>query len=215
MRSDAPRNLLNAIEVATGDCREVLVVFGDRILRAVHASKDSIFHFDAFRANNAPTWGRIGLGIEYYQKTLRKKKYWIDTRLNSDIALFTLFPGQSPQAALSVLKNGIRALLIEAFGAGNIPLNEHSWQEVLQKARELRVPVVIGTQCRHGIVNPTLYSGGRKAREEGACFAFGMTRETMVVKTMVLLGRRVSYRKFKKEFERNWMGELVEASNSL
>ena len=37
-----------------------------------------------------------------------------------------------------------------------------------------------------------------------------MTREASVVKAMVMLGRKITYSKFRREFERDWCGETGE-----
>lgn len=207
LRTDAPRNLLNAVEVAISGRPGVHVVFGDTVLPGVATTKDSIFRFDAFRAPNAPTLARIGLDITWRDFPLRRRKYWCDTRLEPNVALIPLIPGVPPDMAQRLIEGGTRALVLEAFGAGNIPLGDVSWAPALEGARESRVPVVISTQCRHGRVDASLYAGARQAHELGASFATGMTREAALIKTMILLGRKTSYGRFRREFEKDWCGE--------
>lgn len=211
LRSDAPRNLLNAVEVCLKGPREVLVVFGDRILKAVTCTKDSIFHFDAFRSDNAEDAGRIGLDLRLGTSLQRgPRRHWLDTRLNTNIGVLPLVPGMNPSLGLAWLEAGVKGLIVEGFGAGNIPLGEVPLTPLLAEARRRGVPVVMATQCRHGRVDPGLYAGARAARELGAAFAFGMTREARAVKLMALLGRGTPAGKFRREYERNWVGEIPE-----
>lgn len=208
-RSDAPRNLLNAVEVCLGGPREVMVVFGDRILRGVACTKDSIFHFDAFRSNNAEDVGRIGLEVQLESRQRKgPRRYWLDTRLSTKIGVLPLVPGMDPALGISWMNAGIEGLILEGFGAGNIPLGEVPLTGLMEEARRRGIRVVMGTQCRHGRVDPGLYAGARAARELGAAFAYGMTREAQQVKLMALLGRGVPPGKFRREFETDWVGEI-------
>ncbi|MGE4157936.1 MAG: asparaginase [Planctomycetota bacterium] len=209
LRSDAPRNLLNAAELCLTGPQDVMVVFGDRVLRGVACTKDSIFHFDAFRSNNAEDVGRIGLEVKLDTRPRKgPRRYWLDTRLSTKIGVMPLVPGMDPALGLAWLDAGIEGLILEGFGAGNIPLGEVPFTGLLEEARRRGVRVVMGTQCRHGRVDPELYAGARAAREGGAAFAYGMTREAQQVKLMALLGRGISPGKFRREFETDWVGEI-------
>lgn len=208
-RSDAPRNLLNAVEAAIKGPKEVMVVFGDKILKGCAATKDSVFQFDAFRSNNNTLVGHIGLDVIIHPVKRRKKHYWFDGRIDSNVSLWSLIPGEGGHTGMILLNSGVKAMIIAGFGAGNVPVKEPSVLEVLEEARSRKVPVVLTTQCRHGLLQPDLYEGGREALKRGAIFASGMSLEAIQVKMMVMLGRKVPYSKFAKEFRRNWAGEIV------
>jgi len=209
-RSDARRNLFNALEVALKGPHEVMLVFGDKIFRGCHVSKDSIFQFDAFRSYNMPLMGHIGLDVVISPYKSRKKPYWFDSRIDSAIAVWTLFPGQSADIGRNIINSGVKALIVEGFGAGNVPVIDDSVLRIFEECQSKKIPVVLSSQCRNGLVQPSLYEGGRQALKKGAIFASGMSREAIQVKIMVMLGRKIPYSKFAKEFCRSWTDEIVE-----
>jgi L-asparaginase len=58
IRSDARRNLVNAIELATHPIPEVAICFNDHLFRGNRSTKMSIGDFDAFSSPNYPPWLR-------------------------------------------------------------------------------------------------------------------------------------------------------------
>ena len=71
LRSDARRNLVNAVEMATMDINEVAICFNDYLFRGNRSTKTSIGDFDAFTSPNYPPLAEIGISIE--QKKKEKK----------------------------------------------------------------------------------------------------------------------------------------------
>ena len=74
LRSDARLNLIDAIEVATYKIGEVLIVFGQHILRGNRCRKTSITSYDAFYSPNYPLIGKIGLNVEPNKSLILKSK---------------------------------------------------------------------------------------------------------------------------------------------
>ena len=65
LRSDARRNVVNAVELATRDFHEVAICFHDTLYRGNRATKVSIGDFGAFASPNHPPLARIGLEIQF------------------------------------------------------------------------------------------------------------------------------------------------------
>lgn len=63
IRSDARRNLINSIEMATSNLQEVAICFNDHVYRGNRATKLSIGDFDAFGSPNLDPLATIGLEI--------------------------------------------------------------------------------------------------------------------------------------------------------
>jgi L-asparaginase len=80
-------------------------------------------------------------------------------------------------------------MVIEAFGAGNIPRLFNSLVPVIEDARTRDVPVVIVSQSARGAVDLDRYEGGSAARRAGAIGAGDMTPEAALTKLMIALGR--------------------------
>jgi L-asparaginase len=99
------------------------------------------------------------------------------------------FPGLDPKLLQGALSAGVRGMVIEAFGVGNVPMKENSLIPVVEAARALDVPVVIVSQSPRGAVDLTRYGGGVAVARAGAIGAGDMTTEAALAKLMITLGR--------------------------
>jgi L-asparaginase len=112
---------------------------------------------------------------------------------------------------MGALEAGVRGIVLEAFGAGNIPRLENSLVPVLDRARAMDVPVVIVSQCPRGSVDLGRYQGGAAALNAGAISAGDMTTEAALTKLMLALGRAGSdgrVRTAREAFSKSWAGEM-------
>ena len=68
IRSDAHRNVINAVELATHPVYDVAFCFNDKLYRGKRASKISIGEFDTFASPNYPVLADVGINI-YLKQT--------------------------------------------------------------------------------------------------------------------------------------------------
>ncbi len=71
--------------------------------------------------------------------------------LNPNVAILQIFPGIPTSTVRTFLSSTIQGLVLETFGAGNIPQNK-DLIEVLREAAERGVVIVNITQCARGSV---------------------------------------------------------------
>ena len=112
---------------------------------------------------------------------------------------------------LGALRAGVRGVVLEGFGSGNIPRLENSLVPVLSDAVARDIPVVIVSQCVRGAVDLTRYEGGAAALSRGAIGAGSMTAEAAVAKLMVTLGRAGEGDRLdaaRRAFGESWAGEF-------
>ena len=97
-----------------------------------------------------------------------------------------VFPGLDPFLVRGAIRAGVKGLVLEGYGTGNVP---RTLLPALEEARARNVPVVVVSQCLRGFVDLGVYEGGAMAAEVGAISAKDMTVEAAVAKLMVGLGR--------------------------
>lgn len=212
LRSDARRNLVNAIEMATLPLHEVAICFNDHVFRGNRCTKMSIGDFDAFVSPNYPPLAEIGLNIELRKKDESSgKPLKTFPHFNSDLFLLKIFPGLNPQLLDKIDLNTVRAVVVEAFGSGNFPYKGgHSLLPFFKKCIQQQVFLVITSQAAYDSVELSNYNSGRKAEKMGALSAGDMTTEATLTKMMYLLANSRSVGEIADRFETSLAGEITE-----
>lgn len=211
--SDGRANLINAVRVAISDLAEVAVVFGSLIIRGTRAKKTSVFDMQAFISVNDVPLGTIGLAIKFssFAKTRSRRKPLLRTSLNENVALVPVYPGIKPEI-IEYIASCHDGIVLEGYGAGNIPTGERSLVPAISAAVKRNVPVVVCTQCIVGSTEMELYQVGRAALEAGAIPAMDMTPEATMVKLMWVLGQTDDMGSIDSMMQKCFVGELHEVS---
>ncbi len=208
-RTDARRNLINSVELATLNIPEVCVCFNDRVYRGNRATKISIGDFDAFASPNHPVLAEFGLKLEIRSRyrpgtgTFRN-----NARFDPRIRLLKLYPGMDFDRSLPADSSEAKALIIEAFGSGNLPGGKNQMLlPGLQRYLSHNGIVIITSQAVYDEVDLGKYEGGRQAKKMGAVTAGDMTTEACVTKIMYLLAHHDDITITKELFRENRAGE--------
>lgn len=220
IRSDAQRNLVNSIEMATSDLHEVAICFNDHVFRANRSTKMSIGDFDAFSTPNYPELAEIGLEIDYHRKnwfdwTIKPKSGDIastftsfDKGFEGDIIVLTVHPGFRTELLDSIDLNPYDGVIIRAYGSGNFPIKKpYSWLRFIDKCTENQLITVITSQANHDSVNLSNYTSGSLASNSGALSSGDMTLEACITKLMWLLHHYSDKDLISKLFQENLKGE--------
>lgn len=156
--SDAPANLEAAFIVAASDLFGVTVVFANRIIDGRHAYKFNSSADDAFISVGAKEIGWIKDGVITVNQPPRitAEKLQLNTNYDQRIALIRLFPGISEQSIIAAAA-GMRAVIITAYGAGNIPPVAAM---AIKKLQEQGIKIVLHSYCLEGEMNAGLYASG-------------------------------------------------------
>lgn len=212
IRNDARNNLINAVELATSGINEVAILFSNRLFRGNRCKKISINEFDAFSSPNYPILAQVGLNIEMEDHLLLKPggRFELLTAFDNRIACMRAFPGAQREYYRGLLKTDVRAVVLEAFGSGNIPLDGKGLLSFIKACTQDGRIVVINSQCIQGSVDLHRYGGGKQALEAGAWSAGDMTVEATMVKLMFLLGNHPGDpRKIQADFAESLAGEIT------
>jgi len=213
--SDTKRNVLDAVRVATdADIHEVIIVFNSKILRGNRVKKFREVEFEAFESVGMLPLGIIEHDIrhtgEHYQNDNADAKLKFFDKLEEKICIQKITPGFNPEIISKLIELGYKGIVIEGFGAGNVPIDENSLIPEIKNAVNKGVPIVISSQCAIGFSWMYLYECGKKALDAGAIPGHDMISETAMTKLMWILGNYPEYniRQIKKLFLKDISGEV-------
>ena len=206
IETDARRNFVNAVRVATMDLAGVYVIFDEEIISGARASKVSESKLNAFETVNWDLAGEIRIDIRLSPEVKKRHsgKLNLQTGFEANVAAMNLYPGMPKEIIDNVLDNGIKGLVLSAFGSGNL---SYEYLPAIAKAKEKKIPVVVDTQCLEGATLMHVYDVGKKAMEAGAIQAFDMSFESSVTKLMWAL-KRAPYEEIEKIMHTNYTGEI-------
>lgn len=207
LESDGRLNLINAVRTAVSNISGVLIVFCEKILLGVRASKVSHRELDAFASINTPPLGSIGVDIRLTHAAHRRHSAPIKLELGFDskIAVIALVPGMPLSVFEELCSCDLHGIIVIAYGSGNIP---EIYLPFLKKAEELKLPVVVRTQCLEGATSMALYASGKKALQFNVIEVGDMSLETTITKLMWTLKRKIPYERVKELMQKNYVGEI-------
>jgi L-asparaginase len=213
IESDARRNFVNAVRVATMDVAGVLVVFDRKIILGARATKVFESRLDAFESVNGALVGEIRLDILLAAERRRRHGGALEPApgFDENVVIITLAPGMPRHILMDLVGGSIGGLVLRGFGTGNVAY-EH--QEAVELAVERSIPVVVTTQCLHGATVMQRYDLGRRLLDLGAIQGHDMGTECIVTKLMWALRRASSVEEVRAIMHTSYTGEIVVPGSS-
>ncbi|ADP32948.1 type I asparaginase [Bacillus atrophaeus] len=201
-KTDAKKNITDAIRFACEGVGGVYVVFDGRVIQGTRAIKLRTKSYDAFESINYPYIAFINEdGIEYNkQMTLEREPFAVDTSLCTDVCLLKLHPGLKPEM-LDALKSMYKGIVIESYGSGGIPFEERDLLTKINELIESGIVVVITTQCLEEGEDMSIYEVGRRVNQDLIIRSRNMNTEAIVPKLMWALGKSSDLVEVKKIME--------------
>lgn len=218
LRTDAKENLITSIEIASSyrDDKplvpEVAIYFESKLLRGNRTYKFNAEHFDAFRSDNHPPLGEIGVRIRIDRNAVLpypKAPMKVHSSTATDVGLLTLFPGIPREELERALQaKDRRIIILQTYGAGNAPTA--SWfMELLREVVRGGTTVLNITQCRAGPSMPGYYEASAELERAGVVEGRDMTLEAAITKSMVLLGNDPDHQELERMLAAPLRGELT------
>lgn len=171
-------NLINALQVATMDCGEVGIMFGNRLTRASQTIKSTTPSFNIFDAFQTGTIGKVDFGLKLLPNAHKRQnqKVKLIDKCEVNISLLQMYPGVDAKLLEEMLKPDCRGIIVRSFNTNLFPEN---FKPVLAKAYRQKIPIVAHNQ----------YALDLKKTKREYILVNNMTFETAFVKFMWVLGQ--------------------------
>ena len=169
--SDGVYNYLSALRVASDNKaadKGVLVVMNDEIHAAKYVTKTHTTNVSTFQT---PPHGPLGLIMKYeilYFKTAEPRVRFDLDRIQGLVPIIPVYAGMTEELLDLLPVDQLDGLIIQAFGAGNVP------KETSQKLNALiqeGLPIALVSRCFNGIAEPVYaYEGGGVCLQKAGVF---------------------------------------------
>lgn len=210
--SDAHSNVVNAImALASGNITGVALVFGRAVISGACATKWSSWNFEGFVSPNAPTLATAGAPWrweEHVERTYPRALLEPKPYQRHDVVVLDFVPGITTDRVASILDPRPAAVILRAYGTGNIPADEPGLVDALGAAVQDGTHIIVSSQCTQASVILGHYEAGYALSQLGAISAYDMTFEACYVKTLFLLSQGLTGTEFRTWMETSLCGEI-------
>ena len=187
--SDGVYNYLSALRVASDDKaadKGVLVVMNDEIHAAKYVTKTHTTNVGTFQT---PTHGPLGLIMKQeilYFKTAEPRVRFDLEHIQGLVPIISAYAGMTDELIDMLDLDHLDGLVVQAFGAGNVP------KETAQKLESLlqkRIPVALVSRCFNGIAEPVYayQGGGVQLQNSGVLFVKELNAQKARLKLLIAL----------------------------
>ena len=213
------RSMKTIIEAIEAGIREVMIVFGDKVLRASRSIKTNEARFDAF---DSPAWPPLAIitatGAQFNamanQSRPKPGDSEIKNKFDTGIVSIDVRPGLEPEVVWAITESDrCTALILKSLGAGNVPSEgKYSLIPVIESTVKNGKPVIIATKFIGGRVVPDIYETGQAPLKVGAGHSGDMTDVATEVKLMWLVGQGITDpAAVKQAMLKSYIGEISQA----
>ena len=127
----------------------------------------------------------------------------------TSIGVLKVFPGIQFSLFESIMTESLKGIVLETFGAGNIPSYDDALLPIIKKAFDHGTIVTVCSQCPSGTVKLGAYQTSAALTGAGAVSGYNMTTEAAVAKLYYLFSLGLDRDAIKEKMEENLRGELT------
>lgn len=188
--TDSGVNLRHALlAAAADDCRGlgVLLVFNETVQSASFVRKTSSFQLNGFES---PGMGRLGLidsdTVHIYQMPRRQPLLPASSAKLPQVEIASVYQGASPLALQALVDAGVRGIVIDGVGRGQVPPD---WPPIVRRAVAAGTTVLVCSSTLHGPVLPCYeYPGSlHDLQQAGAIGVSGLSARKVRIRLMLAL----------------------------
>ncbi len=187
--SDGPRNMLNAVRVATSQeaiGMGTMVVMNGRIEAAREVTKTNTLEAETFQTREFGSLGVADLGaVRFYRAPLRRQSIPIaPDAVLPRVEIVSMYAGADGRVIEALLDAGeLDGLVIAGLGLAHVP---EAAMDAIRSVRSQGIPVVLSTRVQSGRIVP-LYDNNVELLEMGAVQADNLSPQKARVLLMVAM----------------------------
>lgn len=214
VRSDAADNLTTALLLASRpDISEVCICFSGRLLRGNRARKVRACALEAFDSPNFPWLGEVGITVNLRHDLLLpagEPAFVTPAFRNEAVVMMPAWPGMTGGVLAAMLSlPGVRGVVLQGYGVGNMPVTDDALAEVLADAVAAGKTVVNVSQCLSGSVCQGAYASGTWLDRIGVLPGLDLTPEAAFAKLHLLLALGMTQPQVRQAMAESWCGECT------
>lgn len=210
LRTDARRNLTDAVTLATCDIPEVGICFDGLLLRGCRTTKGNVHDYRAFESPGCEPLAKLGVDIHPSADIRRPvMPFRCDPRFDERILVVHIVPGMKPELLRHLLTptDEIQGVVLVAFGLGTIPTHARDLAPALRTLTDAKIPLLVITQST-GSVALGRYQNSLELLDMGAISGGSMQLEAATTKLMHALAISPDLQQRRRYLEWNVAGEL-------
>ncbi len=153
--------------------KEVCLYFGGKLIRGNRSTKSSADGLIAFDSPIITFWPKQALTFDTTSPLLLTPPLNADFHLTEfkqiSIGVLKVFPGIQFSLFESIMTESLKGIVLETFGAGNIPSYDDALLPIIRKAFENGTIVTVCSQCQSGTVTLGAYATSSALTKSRRC----------------------------------------------
>lgn len=200
--ADGPINMVHAVRVAASEKTKgkgVMVVFNDEVHSAHYVTKTHTSNPSTFQS---PGLGPVGLITKkdiVYLYGLPERTIVPLQSISKKVPLIKMVAGFEAELLTCLRQQNMDGIVIEAFGAGNVPPQVSA---EIEQWIQANIPVVMVSRCFQGVVQDIYgyIGGGGQLKDLGVIFCNGLNGQKARIKLLIALEQTWDQKELERYF---------------